>query len=132
MKLVKPRASIICHHGKKPDRWLWVRKPDAPWTLPGGKIEPGESPVEAARRELLEETGLEAQSLTLLMRHETPERMHFVFEAEFAEPPQPVPLHEIDALRFAHIDNVSSLKQEMKTLIESLLACDKSIASSLR
>jgi 8-oxo-dGTP diphosphatase len=28
------------------------------WAMPGGKIEPGESPDEAARREVLEETGL--------------------------------------------------------------------------
>jgi 8-oxo-dGTP diphosphatase len=34
------------------------------WSFPGGKIEPDEEPVESARRELREETGLPADELT--------------------------------------------------------------------
>ena len=51
---------------------LLVRRKRAPsaglWSLPGGKIEGGESPREAARRELKEETGLEADVEGVLNR----------------------------------------------------------------
>ena len=51
------------------DEVLLVKRLGPPWcgsvTVPGGKREPGETPLEACIREMREETGLEALSLRL-------------------------------------------------------------------
>jgi ADP-ribose pyrophosphatase YjhB (NUDIX family) len=51
-------ASAACFRNGK---LLLVRRAAPPelWTLPGGRVEPGEAAAEAARRELREETGVE-------------------------------------------------------------------------
>ncbi|SDH18814.1 NUDIX hydrolase [Pseudonocardia oroxyli] len=45
-----------------PDGVLLIRRRDGvpPWVFPGGKVETDESPTAAARREVLEETGVDA------------------------------------------------------------------------
>lgn len=59
-----PAASTACFRGGK---LLLVRRalPPQYWSLPGGRIEPGESAAEAALRELLEETGIKAEIVGL-------------------------------------------------------------------
>ncbi|MCL2408070.1 MAG: NUDIX domain-containing protein [Oscillospiraceae bacterium] len=49
---------FVVTFAKHQDRWLYSRHKDRDtWETAGGHIEPGESPIEAARRELYEETG---------------------------------------------------------------------------
>jgi len=45
-------------------------KPPRLWSLPGGALEPGETPAEAAAREVREETGIEAEIVAAAGEHE--------------------------------------------------------------
>jgi len=57
-----PAVGVVCLRGEEV---LLIRRGTAPrqgeWSLPGGRIEPGERAVDAALRELREETGVEAE-----------------------------------------------------------------------
>jgi 8-oxo-dGTP diphosphatase len=57
-----PAVGVVCLRG---DAVLLIRRGTPPrqgeWSLPGGRIEPGERAVDAAMRELREETGVEAR-----------------------------------------------------------------------
>ena len=63
----KPTATLICPKGHKV---LLVKRAFQPakgtWSLPGGFIELGETPEEAAKRELKEETNLNGEVIKLL------------------------------------------------------------------
>ncbi|WP_426028634.1 NUDIX hydrolase [Brevundimonas sp. TWP2-3-4b2] len=56
-----PAVGVVCLRGEEV---LLIRRGTPPrqgeWSLPGGRIEPGERAVDAALRELREETGVEA------------------------------------------------------------------------
>lgn len=64
------------------------------WEFPGGKLEPGESPAQAAVRETLEETGLAVRSVRTLLelRHayeHATVQLHFIHCALADDSPAP-------------------------------------------
>lgn len=55
--MIRDGAILMVRH-QTPDRVYW--------TLPGGAVEPGEAPADAAVREMREETGLSTRTVRLL------------------------------------------------------------------
>ena len=62
-----PAVGMVCFRGEDV---LLIRRGTPPrrgeWSLPGGRIEPGEPAQQAALRELREETGVEAEIIGLV------------------------------------------------------------------
>jgi 8-oxo-dGTP pyrophosphatase MutT (NUDIX family) len=76
---------------------LGKRTEDGIWTTPGGGSEPGETPMEAARRELFEEAGLVALpvDMQLVAVNSTP-RGFQIFLYVWRVPGSPIPTSKLD------------------------------------
>ncbi|MET0774086.1 MAG: NUDIX hydrolase [Pseudomonas mandelii] len=110
---MKVRATVICEQ----DRYvLLVRKPRCRWTLPGGKVERGETTAGAAMRELQEETGLGVDGLLYLMELETGSTRHHVFEASVVNSDEARPQNEIFDCMWYPLDSVQNLDTSDATL----------------
>ncbi|MGH9183726.1 MAG: NUDIX hydrolase [Acidimicrobiales bacterium] len=99
------------------DHLLLVRRGHAPdrgiWSIPGGRVAPGETPAEAVVRELAEETGIVGVCGQLLGRvHRGSGRRRFVildFSVEVSGRPVPVAGDDADQAMWVPLDRIQSL-----------------------
>jgi 8-oxo-dGTP pyrophosphatase MutT (NUDIX family) len=55
------------------------RADDGRWAMPGGWVDPGETPEQAVVREVAEETGLQVSAPRLVHTERRPQSVHYTF-----------------------------------------------------
>ena len=81
------------------------------WNLPGGHMEQGESILQAAVRELAEETTIESRPTSLVGIYSTLRSIRFAFRAP-RDHQEPSPGHEITDVRFVELAEVREWPDE--------------------
>nr|CCA25246.1 conserved hypothetical protein [Albugo laibachii Nc14] len=114
-------ALVVCHN-RKYNRFLLVQEfANSGYWLPGGRVDGGEKPLEAAIRETKEEAGIDIRITGLLKMEYNPKsdrgggqyvRMRFVFYAEPVDSdqlPKSIPDYESVGATWVQADEVQSL-----------------------
>jgi 8-oxo-dGTP diphosphatase len=83
---------------------LGLRRDVELWEMPGGGVEPGESPWDAVRREVREEIGLEADVRRLIGMYSRPARDLLVLQFECGVSGDPTTSSEVREVRFFDLD----------------------------
>ncbi|RQZ18703.1 NUDIX domain-containing protein [Burkholderia sp. Bp9031] len=109
---IKERATVVCY---REERVLLVARASSRWALPGGTIKRGETPLEAAHRELQEETGMAGQTLVYSMQFTGLAKVHHVFFAAVGPDQAPQPNNEIEKCKWFRIDSVDELRASIPT-----------------
>jgi 8-oxo-dGTP pyrophosphatase MutT (NUDIX family) len=116
--VVRAAGGVVRRRAKNgPADYALVHRPRYDdWSLPKGKLDPGETDEEAAQREVEEETGVRAELLTELSATRYPDRKgrlkqvrYWLMEPVDGKAPKFRPTNEIDEVRWCSADDAGKL-----------------------
>lgn len=105
------------------------RKYGSTWSIPGGRVEPGESLIDGCLREVIEETGVPVQLDGILRVEHSPApssaRVRVIFLATPRDdtPPKSIPDEESLQARWLTLDEIAALPlrgSDLRALLESV------------
>lgn len=98
-----------------------ILRPGSGWGIPGGFIEHGEQPEQAAHRELREETGIQLENVKMLRVRTINRHIEFLFRAESNSKAEVKSL-EIKSLDWFPVDKMpAEMSPVQKSVIEKVL-----------
>lgn len=100
--LVNKRDVLLIQRARAPMEGLW--------TLPGGRMEPGETPEQCAQREVQEELGIHAFALRPVRQLQVQRYRLQVFATEGFEGEITPDAEEVRAWRWARLEQLHGLK----------------------
>ena len=111
--ILKDNKILLGKRHEDPEKASSLMNGAGTWTMPGGKLEFGESFEDGARRETKEETGLELKNVKVLcISNDMVETAHFVtiglFSDDFTGEPKVMEPDEITEWQWFPLDNLPS------------------------
>lgn len=109
--ILKNNKVLLGHRHEDPEKADSELEGAGKWTMPGGKLEFGELFEEGAKREVMEETGMELKDVSVIcINNDIIETAHFItigmFAEEFEGEPKVMEPDEITEWKWFDIDNL--------------------------
>jgi len=137
--MIEAAGVVLIRPSTEPKVLVIHRAHRADWSLPKGKLEPGENAAAAAVRETLEETGysVKVQLPLTPVRYQIGDQSKIVYywsatELDFDE--TAVPNSEVDELRWVTLKEASELlsyKHDLTTVVEALAVSQPGIRTAV-